>query len=138
MRTIANAVLGALLIAYSSPSLADTPGNYAFNLGKNNPKALALFQTIVPVKFRGQAWINRLDGTGDEMRTVQLRGQPYLLGWVCKPHDCGNNQLAFLIALDLSHAAAELIMQDGTSGKPLWLGAPPADEKVILQKRIDE
>ena len=56
-------------------------------------------------------------------------GQPYLLGWVCKPHDCGDNELYVLFAPGARQAWGLLISGDKRS----WLGRPdPAIQAAIL------
>jgi Inhibitor of vertebrate lysozyme (Ivy) len=138
MSKIFGAAMMALALAFvSASSRAETPGNYPFNLYKYSPRALVTLQRIIPAKFKSISWIYKLDGTSDEMATVQIQGKPYRIGWVCKPHDCGENQLAFLIALDASRAMALMVSREATGGKQLWLGSPTSEEMAVLTKRIN-
>jgi len=133
MTRLAAALLLALVAV--TAARADDPNNYPFNLAKTNPKALAAWQHVVPDRLKRIAWVYRLDGTADQMRRVEIAGKPYLLGWVCKPHDCGN-QLAFLVAVDLSRAAG-VVRSEETGRVPLWLGAPTPGETEALQKKLN-
>ena len=128
------ATLFLCLVAIATPAAADNLANYPFSLAKTDPKGLAAWQRILPPKFKRIDWVYRLDGTADEMKRVEIGGKPYRLGWVCKPHDCGN-QLAFLIALDRSRAVG-VVQSEQTGNLPLWLGSPTAEEIQTLRDKL--
>src|SRR5947209_4272393 len=95
------ATLAVACMIGASTALAD---DYAFDLGKANGKAMQAFQRLVPARFKRTAWIYRFAGTTSPMQRVTYQGRPFLLGEVCKPHDCAGNEVAFLIAVDGSAA----------------------------------
>ena len=67
------------------------------------------------------------DGVVDKVKPVTVDGQNDTLGWVCKPHDCGN-QLYVLFAPDASAAWGMLVTDKGSR----WLGAPSESIKAAL------
>lgn len=81
----------------SGAALAD---DYPDGLEASAPAAMRAFQAIVPARYRKAAWVYRFNGTASPMQTVQFGGLPFWLGEVCKPHDCGGNEVTFLIAKD--------------------------------------
>ena len=134
MRRIIASALLLFSLAIATPAAADNLANYPFSLAKIDPKALAAWQRILPPKFKRIDWVYRLDGTAEEMKRVEIGGKPYFLGWVCKPHDCGN-QLAFLIAQDRSRAVG-VVQSEQTGNLPLWLGSPTAEEIQMLRDKL--
>lgn len=96
--------LPALLVASLSIGAARAD-DYAFDLPRLAPKAMAAWRAVTPAAYRKIAWIARLEGTAMPMRRVVLDGRATFVGSVCKPHDCGGNSVAFALAADGSSAA---------------------------------
>ncbi|HZP19271.1 MAG TPA: Ivy family c-type lysozyme inhibitor [Bauldia sp.] len=71
------------------------------------------------------------DATSAPNKTLIVDGQADLLGWICKSHDCGGNEVFVLFTPDASKAWAMLIVADGA---PRYLGNPDATVKAALQK----
>ena len=69
------------------------------------------------------------DGVVDKVKTVTVDGQNDTLGWVCQPHECGN-QLYVLFAPDASAAWGMLVTDKGSR----FLGAPSEPIKAALTK----
>ncbi len=128
LMTIANTCLGS--------AWADE--GYPFDMKKKYPKAFAAFQKIVPVKFKKEVWVSRLDGTAGPMSATQCGGKTCLTGSVCQPHDCGDNQLAFVIAEDGSTAVGLLRSANLTQGKDVILGKPDAAQLALLSKQLSQ
>jgi Inhibitor of vertebrate lysozyme (Ivy) len=68
----------------------------------------------------------------DRVKTLTVEGKSDTLGWVCKPHDCGGNQLFVLFAPVGAQAWAMLVSDDG--GNPRWFGKPSDAIKAALAK----
>ncbi|MFT8777602.1 MAG: Ivy family c-type lysozyme inhibitor [Gluconacetobacter liquefaciens] len=61
-------------------------------------------------------------------------GHNYLLGHLCKPHDCDNNQLDIVFAAD-GHAAWGLLHTRRYERQPFlqsWLGNPNEEMQALL------
>jgi Inhibitor of vertebrate lysozyme (Ivy) len=73
------------------------------------------------------------------METLSIGNKLFTRGWICKPHDCNRNQLAFLVALDGSRAVGFLrhrieSMRRGIES--VWIGRPSEEEKELLVQTI--
>jgi hypothetical protein len=125
-------LLIALLLFGSSAALAQDSRPYLFDLMKQPHylmawKGMLVGETVPP-------WVKTVtktfNGTSAPATTISVGGQPYLLGWVCKPHDCGDNQLYVLFAPGARQAWGLLI---SPGDKRSWLGRPdPAIQAAIL------
>jgi len=111
---------------------------YPFDMKKKYPKAFAAFQKIVPAKFKKNAWVYSLSGTAGPMSATQCGGKKCLTGSVCQPHDCGGNQLAFVIAEDGSSATGLLRSTNLTQDKDVLFGKPNAAQLALLKKELGE
>ncbi|ACI50908.1 Inhibitor of vertebrate lysozyme [Gluconacetobacter diazotrophicus PA1 5] len=75
-------------------------------------------------------WIRRGRATSAPSSQVTMDGQTYIVGHLCQPHDCGNNQLDIVFAPG-GRAAWGLLHTRTDESHPFlqsWLGAP--DEKM--------
>jgi len=79
--------------------------DYPFTLAKTHPRAMAAWRAILPAAYQKVAWVARFEVTAGLMERIRLDGRTFIVGSVCKPHDCGFNQVAFLIAADGSSAS---------------------------------
>lgn len=111
---------------------------YPFDLKTKHPKALAAYKKIVPAKYKKMAWIASLDGTAGPMSSVKDSGKKCLTGSVCWPHNCGGNQVAFLISEDGLVAVALLRSTDLTGGKDVLFGKPTQAQLGILNDQLDD
>jgi hypothetical protein len=119
------------LLGAAVPALAQDDGPYLFDLMKQPRYAMAWKRMLVGET--APPWVNSftksLDGTSAPSTTVSVGGEPYLLGWVCKPHDCSGHELYVLFAPGARQAWGLLI----TGDKRSWLGRPdPAIQAAIL------
>ncbi|MCI4680044.1 inhibitor of vertebrate lysozyme family protein [Rhodoblastus acidophilus] len=109
---------------------------YPPEIAKAAPAALAAWRAITPRAYRREPWIARLDGVSTPLERVTMHGKPFYYGAVCIPHDCGGNFVSFLIALDGSDAYGLLASQ--TLGvRHRWFGAPDAEARGLLQRKIN-
>jgi len=111
--------------------------DYAFDLKKDHPAALAAWMKVVPTTYRKTAWINRLDGTTPPMDEVTMQGRAFFYGSVCQPHDCFGNNVAFLIATDGS-AAYGMLSSDNLRVKGQIFGAPDAEAQQLLTTKLSQ
>lgn len=123
------ALVCALLFA--SAAIA---GDYAFDIPKKYPAQLTAWRAVAPTKFKTVAWVWNFSGTAGPLEERKIAGKAFLLGWVCKPHDCGDNKMTFLLAKDGS--AAYGLVQSPTLGGATLIGAPPAEVVAILKSAL--
>ena len=73
------------------------------------------------------------NGVCHPSKTVTLRGVGYQANFVCKPHDCGDNQFLVLFA-PRGRKAWGLLLTDET--KQRFFGKPDAEMRAALVKAI--
>lgn len=122
-------LLFAFLLAGAAPAFAqDAP--YLPDLMKQ-PAYLAAWKTMTAGE-RLPAWVNSFTKTQNAVatpvKTIPVAGQPYTLGWICKPHDCGGNEVYALFSPDARQAWGLLISGDQRS----WLGNPDAAVQAAI------
>ena len=127
-------LLVGLLVAavLSGVALADDP--YLFDLLKQQT-----YRNAWNAMFSGEKnipkWITTFaetyDGVASPAKPVDVGGQADLLSSVCKPHDCGGNELYVLFAPAGAQAWAMLI--EGEEN-PRWFGAPNEAAKAVLRR----
>ncbi len=111
------------------------PEEYIFDLWKKYPKIIPAWKGVVPLQFARDKWIKSLDGTTFPIERVVIGGRHFIAGAVCKPHDCGGNTVAFLIALDGSRAYG-LLRSDTPKANNRAFGAPGDDALKILSRAL--
>jgi hypothetical protein len=128
----------ALLLPASAPGLAQSRHDWEAArrpqdvLARFPPPRLA-WRAVVPSTYRHQGWVYNLAGTASAMRFVNS-GRPLVSGSVCRPHDCGDHVLAYLIAIDGSRAVGAMLLPktaDGTR-RELYFGTPSPQERSLL------
>jgi hypothetical protein len=127
-------IIGVLAVGPFCQTIALSE-EYSFDLKTKHPAALAGWMKIVPTTYRKTAWIDRLDGTTPPMDEVTMKGRPFFYGSVCQPHDCGGNNVAFLIAEDGS-AAYGMLSSDNLGVKERIFGAPDAEARQLLTAKL--
>lgn len=79
------------------------------------------------------AWVNTFTKTQNAVaapvKTISVAGQPYTLGWICEPHNCGGNEVYALFAPEARQAWG-LVISDGS--KRQWLGKPDDAVKAAI------
>jgi hypothetical protein len=127
----------ALLLLGSAPAAnaAEADGPYLFDLLKQ-PTYLAAWNGMLAGE-QVPAWVGKyaktFDGPSSPSKTVTVGGESYLLGWVCKAHDCGDNQLHVLFSPDGKRAWGLLL----TGQQRSWLGKPDAAIQAAIQSGIE-
>ena len=100
---------------------------------KKYPEAMKAFRAIIPKNMQGESWLYNLDGVGEQLLEKDIGGIQYLAGWGCKPHECAQNIVGFLVAFDGKKAIAEISISSHTQ----YLGKPTAAEKKTLDGLIN-
>ena len=107
---------------------------YGVDVKMRFAKAFGAYRALLPPDFAKIPWVGQLKGVSAPVKTVATADGPALLIWVCKPHDCGNNQVSVLTTLDGKRASALLQSQDLTAGEKRIFGTPTPDERDLLEK----
>ena len=105
----------------------------AQTLRTKRPQAFAAFRAILPDAYRADRWAYDLDGTSEPIEITTLDGRPYALGFSCKPHDCTDNSLAFLAALDGSRAVVMVQATERTGRVAEIYGVSTPRERTALK-----
>jgi hypothetical protein len=58
---------------------------------------LRAWQGAVPSELERIDWLFQMQAVTTPVETLELDGQRYYLGWMCQPHDCGDNIAYFII-----------------------------------------
>jgi hypothetical protein len=119
-------VLLTFVLLGAAPALAQAPEEpYLPDLMEQQPAYLTAWKKMVAGEEL-PAWVNTFTKTqgavAAPVKTIPVAGQPYTLGWICKPHDCGGNEVYALSAPEARQAWGLLI----SDGKRRWLGNPDA------------
>jgi hypothetical protein len=114
---------------------SDEMPDYPWDLRKKMPNAYRSYLKILPQSLRSLGWAGRFDGTGSPVERVIVEGRPYWVSSICKPHDCADNFVAFLVEADGSRAVA-LVKSRETRGKIIELGKPSISEREYLQQQF--
>ncbi len=130
-RLLSASLAGCAFIVLIGHALgADQP--YLFDLLKQKPYHAA-WEAMLKGEKKVDPWIvtfgRTFDGVTDRVKPLVVDGQSATLGWVCKPHDCGGNQLYVLFAPGATAAWAMLVKD---SGGPRWFGKPGDAVKAAL------
>jgi len=123
-------VMMTMLLASGTPGQAAE--EYPADLSKKQPAAFHAFQKIVLPVYAKAKWVYQLFGTASPYKIIDFEGKKFVFGEVCKPHDCADNNLKFLSAVDGSAAFALLKSTELTRGKDVILGKPNEAAKKIL------
>jgi hypothetical protein len=120
-----------------------SPRGHTFDIPDHYPKGYDRWRAAtaqIPVSDR--PWVRSLQGTGSDVRQVNIAAEQYLLGWVCEPHNCGGNEAVVLISRDQTRSFGYVRLTD-KQGKAtnLVAGRATAIEaacaKFFLEDRSD-
>ena len=135
MRRTFLAILGLIPALAGAPAFAAQP--YPFDLPKMAPIAMAAWKKAVPAAFRRVGWIGDFAGVGlGPVESHRIGGLEFLVGSVCKPHDCADNKVAFALAADGSAAYGLLDARTPRANRVVIGGTAPAALRALLEGRI--
>jgi hypothetical protein len=134
------AVIGMVLSQFSglSGSAIATPldmPSYPWDMRRTTPKAYRAYLKMLTPELKRTDWAGRLNGTGTPVELIRIDGRRYLSGLVCKPHECADSFIVFLVAVDGSRAVA-LVRSDETRGEIVELGTPAVSERQHLDQQL--
>lgn len=108
---------------------------YISDLVSSNPKLMRAWSRVLPNDLRGVDWIGRFGGPTTPVEVKEVGGKKYFLGWACKAHDCGGNEVSFLIAVDGSSAYGAIT--SSSLGIPLrFVGKPGSQVQRLLKTKF--
>lgn len=123
-------VLFLVVLGLGAAPVAAQESPYLPDLMKQ-PAYFAAWKTMVAGETL-PAWVNTFTKTQNAVaapvKAIPVAGQAYTLGWICKPHDCGGNEVYALFAPDARQAWALLISGD----QRRWLGNPDAAVQAAI------
>ena len=130
--------LGLMLLA--QPAFAEVKNDdpnalQTGDIPKKYPAAIKALRAIVPKNMVGESWLYNLDGVGEQVLEKDVGGLHYFAGWGCKPKECAQNIVGFLVTADGKKAVAEISI--ASHGKNEYLGKPTAAEKKTLDGLIN-
>lgn len=108
----------------------------AHMLAARRPQAFTAYQAVLPKGLGNDPWIGILDGVSEPIRIVRRDRQDYVVGFSCKPHDCAENGLAFLAALDGSRAVVLMKSDERTEGRVEVYGRSTPAERSLLKELL--
>ncbi|MER5129521.1 inhibitor of vertebrate lysozyme family protein [Serratia marcescens] len=106
----------------------------------------ASWQNMVKGQARMPGWARKGVGTSTPAQNLNWKGKEYLVGNLCKPHDCGNNFLIVAFSADKSQAwgvrvevedRPEAVDHPKKYAKYQWLGKPDEDMKALLKQQFE-
>ena len=129
---------GSLLCAVISIQAA-SPGlpDYPWDLRKRMPVYYQAYVKILPAQLKRTAWFGRFYGTGMPVERVTVDTKVYFAGGVCKPHQCADNYLTFLVEANGSRAVA-MVKARETGGQIVELGNPTTAERQFMAKEFQD
>ncbi|PVE21841.1 hypothetical protein DC522_24310 [Microvirga sp. KLBC 81] len=131
-------VAGSFLCAGISVQAA-SPGmpDYPWDLRQKMPVHYRAYLKILPARLKRTAWFGRFDGTGMPVERVAVDSKVYFAGGICKPHECADNYLTFLVEADGSRAVA-MVKATETGGQIVELGHPTTAERQFMAKEFQD
>lgn len=109
-------------------------------LGQHYPSAYAKWQSYVArVNTDNRDWVSHLEATGAPMSFVTVEGQTWVKGWVCETHNCGGNEVLFLMSPDQSQIKGylRLTLENG-QGIERVIGPVSPNELRCMKVLIDD
>jgi hypothetical protein len=125
-------LLAFLLLGAAPAFAAEDEAPYLFDLLGDDPYLDAWNGMLAGETVPGwvKTYAKDFNGPATPSTKVSVGGEPYTLAWVCKAHDCGDNQLYVLFAPGAQPAWGLLI---SAGDQRRWLGQPdPAIQAAIL------
>ncbi|OUI81295.1 hypothetical protein HK22_03010 [Gluconobacter sp. DsW_056] len=84
------------------------------------------------------SWVMTAHATSVPVSDLSIGGKPYLLGHMCRQHDCAAEQLEVVFAKDHSAAWGLLSIKRNGPLKQDFLGAPDAEMQRVLLKAYQD
>jgi hypothetical protein len=132
-------LVAGLLLGPGISVQAASPGmpRYPWDLRKKMPVHYRAYLKILPAGLRHTPWFGRFDGTGVPVEKVAVDSEVYFAGGICKPHDCADNYLTFLVEADGSRAVA-MVKARETGSQIVELGHPTPVERQFMAEEFQD
>jgi hypothetical protein len=132
-------ILSGAVLCLGLSAEAASPGmpDYVGDLRKKKPSHYRAYLKILPAKLKHLPWFGRLDGTGMPLERVMINGNTYYASSICKPHDCADNFLTFLVEVDGSRTVA-MVKAPEVGSRVVELGRPTAAEREFMEKEFED
>jgi hypothetical protein len=103
------------------------------DLAKTYPTLFRNYQAMLPKEFAKIGWLYRLDGVTLSIdEGLMIGGVPFLRVYGCKPHDCGDEQVALVFSTDGKVGAVKVRSKELTGGKAVFYGSDnPALRRIV-------
>ncbi|MBO7861013.1 inhibitor of vertebrate lysozyme family protein [Burkholderia pseudomallei] len=107
----------------------------------------AEWKRMISSEKRVPGWLKSDNRVSSPYRREQVEGAPYLVGWMCKPHDCAANQFYGVIDEDSHRMWGMLVTLPQTPGAYdapskyasfRWFGKPDERMKTYLQDQLKQ
>jgi hypothetical protein len=135
MNTIRKLCLGLLCVSFllSTAVSAKFTDDYPQDMIKKYPKTISAYKKLMPQKWAKIDWVYSLNGVAGIVHPITIEGKKFFWGHVCKPHDCADNGVSYLLSADGSTGYALVNSIELTQGKELVLGNPGEAQLKILK-----
>ncbi|GBR70595.1 inhibitor of vertebrate lysozyme [Gluconobacter kanchanaburiensis NBRC 103587] len=126
-------LLLSTFLAFATPimAFAGTPQTTADLASKEFKQA---YQAMISLP----SWVKTAQATSVPVTIINIAGKPYILGHMCRPHDCAAQQMEVVFAKDHSAAWGLLSIKDATSLKQNFLGSPDPEMQKALAKAYQD
>lgn len=106
--------------------------SYGFDMPRLYPTAWPRWKSALrQAGFQQQPWLFDASGVAGPMKTVNIGGRVYHHGYVCQPHNCGNNNMDVLVRPDQTRIVGRVqITNDLTYQSSSWLVGQPNDAEA--------
>lgn len=108
---------------------------YIFDLLSTNPQLAKAWNRALPSDLKKVDWIREFGGPTNPLEAREINGKKYFLGWACKAHDCGGNEVSFLLAADGS-AAFGAITSSELGIDMRFVGKPSSQIRQLLKTKF--
>lgn len=110
--------------------------DYIVDIVTRTPSILRTWESIVPSSYTNELWIKELQGISSPVQQINIDQKPFYLGDVCKPHNCGDDDIVFLIAVDGSEVYGMLSSKSLNAGG--FFGSPNPERQQVMAKKMTE
>ena len=103
------------------------------DLARGYPTLFRNYQALLPKEFAKADWLYRLDGVTLSIdEGLMIGGVPFIRVYGCKPHDCGDEQVALIFSTDGKVGAVKVRSKELTGGKAEFYGSDdPALRRIV-------
>ncbi|AOJ10913.1 inhibitor of vertebrate lysozyme family protein [Burkholderia mayonis] len=147
-RSSARATAVAVLIAgVAGPAVAADEPAPTFSEAIAQSANRTAWKRMLAKEMRVPGWLASDNRVSSPYKREQVDGAPYLVGWMCKPHDCAANQFYGVIDEDAHRMWGMLVTlpeMPGAYDAPSkyasfrWFGKPDERMKTYLQEQLKQ